>query len=62
MRTLQDELSKWSNENGNTFPDNNKNQKPKKKKEKSSRRDLEELMGVHRPKYSRGLGGAFKQR
>lgn len=62
MRTLPDELSKWSNNKGNSIPANDKSKKPRKKKEKLSRRDLEELMGIYRPKYSRGLGGAFKQR
>ncbi|MGN7938518.1 hypothetical protein [Metabacillus sp. 22489] len=62
MRTLQNELSKWSKKNGSMVSANNENLKPIKKKEKLSKRDLEELMGIYRPRHSRGLGGAFKQR
>ncbi|WP_406945742.1 hypothetical protein ACJA3J_05700 [Halobacillus sp. SY10] len=35
---------------------------PKKKKEDFSTRDIEELMGMNRPTYRRGRGGAIKQK
>lgn len=33
-----------------------------KPKERLTDRDFAELMGVHRPTYKRGKGGAFRQR
>lgn len=40
-----------------------KSGKPKgKKEERLTDRDFKELMGVHRPTYRRGKGGAFRQR
>lgn len=33
-----------------------------KQEERLTDRDFAELMGVHRPKYKRGKGGAFRQR
>ncbi|KFZ32340.1 phage protein [Anoxybacillus flavithermus] len=43
----------------------NKRKKARKKKrgkERLTERDLKELMGVGRPVYRRGKGGAFRQR
>ncbi|HLN89025.1 MAG TPA: hypothetical protein VK253_03065 [Candidatus Binatia bacterium] len=34
----------------------------KKKKEKLSFKDIENLMGVHRDRYERGRGGALKRK
>ncbi|WP_179955683.1 hypothetical protein [Bacillus sp. AY18-3] len=44
-----------------------RNQQQKKqnrhyKKEKLSIRDIEELMGVRKPRYERGHGGALRQK
>ncbi|MCT6831631.1 MULTISPECIES: hypothetical protein [Bacillus amyloliquefaciens group] len=36
--------------------------KPSEKSQKLSKRDLEDLMGVNRPTYKRGRGGAFRQK
>ncbi|ASP26457.1 hypothetical protein ACJGE4_09790 [Bacillus velezensis] len=36
--------------------------KPSKKSQKLSKRHLEDLMGVNRPTYKRGRGGAFRQK
>lgn len=33
-----------------------------KQEERLTDRDFRELMGVHRPTYGRGKGGAFRQR
>lgn len=49
---------------------NNKNSNGKRKKctdckcknERLTKKELLDLMGVHRPTYSRGRGGAFKQK
>ncbi|MGQ4668619.1 hypothetical protein ACUIJN_22835 [Metabacillus halosaccharovorans] len=61
MGTLQNELSKWSTKNKvKTIEPKSIN--PKKKKEKLSQRDLEDLMGIRRPRYERGSGGAYRQR
>lgn len=40
----------------------NKKQKPKRHKEKLSRRDIEDLMGIDRDVYVRGKGGAIRRK
>lgn len=61
MRTLQNELSKWSKKNNVKTPVK-KSEPKKKKKESFSRREIENLMGIHRPRYERGSGGAYRQK
>jgi hypothetical protein len=67
MRTLKEQLHKWNKQN-NVLKEQRKKKrkkkasKPKQYKEKLSDRDLQELMGIRRPIYSRGRGGAYKQR
>ncbi|EMA6341700.1 MULTISPECIES: hypothetical protein [Bacillus cereus group] len=39
-----------------------KKQNKQQKEEKLSIRDIEELMGVRRPRYERGHGGALRQK
>ncbi|WP_167332907.1 hypothetical protein [Bacillus gaemokensis] len=39
-----------------------KKQNRHQKKEKLNVRDIEELMGIRRPRYERGHGGAFRQK
>lgn len=39
-----------------------KKKKRPKRNEQLSRQDIEELMGVNRPTYKRGRGGALRQR
>ncbi|MEK3955324.1 hypothetical protein [Psychrobacillus sp. FSL K6-1464] len=59
MRTIQSELT----EKGYKKP--SKDNYPiirKKVKEQLSSRDLKELMGCSQPTYTRGKGGAFRQR
>jgi len=38
-----------------------KKKSKKKREEKLTFREIEELMGVHRPKYKRKKGGAYRQ-
>ncbi|MEK4255436.1 hypothetical protein [Ureibacillus sp. FSL K6-2830] len=59
MRTLQSELI----EKGfykNQGKKKTTNDKPRKHKEKLSKREIEELMGARRPRYKRNRG-AFRQ-
>lgn len=59
MRTIQSELT----EKGFTKPSkDNYSAIQKKVKEKLSSRDLKDLMGCNRGTYTRGKGGAFRQR
>jgi hypothetical protein len=56
MKSFKDELRKWQQSK-------RKQEKPKKKQqEKLSEQDIKELMGMNRAIYSRGRGGAFRQR
>ncbi|PHA00928.1 hypothetical protein COE51_06345 [Bacillus pseudomycoides] len=54
MKCLRDQLREWKK--------HQKKKQPKRKEEKLSVRDIEELMGMHRPRYERGRGGAFRQK
>lgn len=59
MRTIQSELI----DKGLTKPTkDNCPFIPKKVTEKLSRRDLKDLMGCNRGTYTRGKGGAYRQR
>ncbi|MBE2905389.1 MULTISPECIES: hypothetical protein [Anoxybacillus] len=64
MRTIQQELKKWMKVK-KVRQHQNKRKKARKKKrdkERLTERDIKELMGVGRPVYRRGKGGAFRQR
>jgi cytochrome c553 len=67
MRTLKEQLHKWNKKNNVLKEQKKKKRKkkafrPKQYKEKLSDRDLQELMGIYRPTYSRGRGGAYRQK
>ncbi|OSX53653.1 hypothetical protein [Anoxybacillus ayderensis] len=62
MRTIQQELKKWMKVNKERQNKRKKARKKKRGKEWLTERDLKELMGVGRPVYRRGKGGAFRQR
>lgn len=64
MKTLKVELSKWAKKNHVAIPAKKKRRKkkPKKASETFSRREIEELMGMRQPTYSRGRGGAIRQK
>ena len=53
MKRLKDQLREWKKQLNQT--------KKKKRKEKFSTREIEELMGVHGPRYERRRG-AIKQK
>lgn len=55
MRTLQDQLKEWVQKN--KAP----KKKPRKKKRELGHKDYEELMGIHRPTYTRRKG-ALRQK
>jgi hypothetical protein len=57
---LKQQLTKWAKKNGMQL--NNKESKKKLKSEMLSQADIEELMGIYRPIYKRGKGGAYKQK
>jgi hypothetical protein len=57
MSNLKNQLKQWSKKN---MPTKQQQSKPKNGQE-LSRRDFEELMGKHRPTYSR-KNGAIRQR
>jgi hypothetical protein len=57
MSNFKNQLKQWSQKNQTT-----KKQQPKHKKDSElSKRDFEELMGKHRPTYSR-RNGAIRQK
>ncbi|KIP21120.1 hypothetical protein JV16_01614 [Anoxybacillus ayderensis] len=62
MRTIQQELKKWMKVNKERQNKRKKARKKKRGKERLTERDIKELMGVCRPVYRRGKGGAFRQR
>ncbi|MEC2865331.1 hypothetical protein BK767_11475 [Bacillus thuringiensis serovar kyushuensis] len=53
MKVLKDQLREWKKQS--------KQAKKKKRKEKLSTRDIEDLMGMHRPCYERRRG-ALRQK
>lgn len=63
MRTMQQQLHKWMKVNKMHRPARNqKEPKPKRARKDFSERELRGLMGMDRPVYRRGKGGAFRQR
>ncbi|EJS59982.1 hypothetical protein ICE_01585 [Bacillus cereus BAG1X1-2] len=56
MKGLRDQLREWKKQLNQT-----KKKTKKKRKEKLSTREIEELMGIHRPCYERRRG-AIKQK
>lgn len=57
---LRDQLKEYKRKNNIKTPSPKK--KRKKKTESLSQEDLEDLMGIRRPTYRRGRGGAIKQK
>ncbi|MBG9519140.1 MULTISPECIES: hypothetical protein [Bacillus] len=58
MKALKDQLREWKKKSKQAKKKNKKNKKNKKKrKEKLSTREIENLMGMHRPCYERRRGG-----
>ncbi|MBG9611698.1 hypothetical protein [Bacillus cereus] len=53
MKVLRDQLREWKKQSNQA--------KKKKRKEKLSTRDIENLMGIHRPCYERRRG-AIRQK
>ncbi|HHB1962934.1 TPA: hypothetical protein ACOQ42_004638, partial [Bacillus cereus] len=56
MKGLRDQLCEWKKKSNQT-----KKKTKKKRKEKLSTREIEELMGMHRPCYERRRG-ALRQK
>ncbi|PEA90110.1 hypothetical protein [Bacillus thuringiensis] len=56
MKVLRDQLRKWKKQLNQT-----KKKTKKKRKEKLSTREIEDLMGMHRPCYERRRG-ALRQK
>ncbi|MED2206819.1 hypothetical protein P4222_09300 [Bacillus thuringiensis] len=59
MKGLRDQLREWKKQSNKT--NKTKKKKKKKRKEKLSTRDIEDLMGMHRPCYERRRG-AIRQK
>jgi hypothetical protein len=51
--SLKDQLMEWKRKN---------QLKPKRKKKKQEKVNWAEIMGMNRPRYFRGRGGAFRQK
>lgn len=56
MKALKDQLREWKKQSNQT-----KKKTKKKRKEKLSTRDIEDLMGIHGPRYERRRG-ALRQK
>lgn len=57
------QLQQWKEKNQSPKKTYKKKQQPKKQKEeKLSERDLKDLMGMNMRTYSRGKGGAYRQK
>lgn len=59
-KQLRDQLKEYKRKNNIKTPQPKK--KRRKKTESLSQEDLEDLMGIRRPTYRRGRGGAMKQK
>ncbi|WP_336992894.1 hypothetical protein [Bacillus toyonensis] len=59
MKALKDQLCEWKKQSKQAKKKNKKNKK--KRKEKLSTREIEDLMGMHRPCYERRRG-ALRQK
>ncbi len=56
-RTLKDQLKDWKQDYQEVA------RKPeKRRRDHLTEKDIKGLMGINRPTYSRGRGGAYKQR
>jgi hypothetical protein len=65
LKTLQEGLDKWAKKNNMKSPQvKHKREKmtDHHRKEKFSDADMRDIMGINRPRYSRGKGGAFRQK
>ncbi|EIJ79129.1 hypothetical protein PB1_16269 [Bacillus methanolicus PB1] len=62
--SLRDQLKEWEKKNSFQRPKKKPSEKKTavKKTDKLSKSDLIYLMGMNRPRYSRGKGGAFRQK
>ncbi|MGI8381682.1 hypothetical protein ACR0S4_24215 [Priestia megaterium] len=63
--SLRSQLKQWKKDHLEIKKEKNvneKNESLKKRTEKLSERDILNLMGIGRPTYSRGKGGAYKQK
>ncbi|EJQ50142.1 hypothetical protein IEI_02976 [Bacillus wiedmannii] len=58
MKVLRDQLREWEKQSNQS---KKKKKKKKKGKEKFSTREIEDLMGIHRPCYERRRG-ALRQK
>ncbi|EOO78300.1 hypothetical protein CN923_28750 [Bacillus cereus] len=56
MKTLKDQLSEWKKQSKQA-----KKKHKRKRKEKLTTRDIEDLMGIHGPRYERRRG-ALRQK
>ncbi|MEK4655962.1 MULTISPECIES: hypothetical protein [Bacillus] len=56
IKALKDQLREWKKQANQT-----KKKKKKKRKEKLTTRDIEDLMGIHGPRYERRRG-ALRQK
>lgn len=68
-KTFKEQLEEWQRKHKTKEQNKKKRNKTCKKctdckckQEKLTQKDILDLMGVHRPTYSRGRGGAFKQK
>ncbi|BAD74805.1 MULTISPECIES: hypothetical protein [Geobacillus] len=62
MRTMKDQMQKWIKANNMAYRSERNRKERKRNKERLTEREIKELMGVCRPVYRRGKGGAFRQR
>ena len=63
--SLRSQLKQWKKDHLEIKKEKNvkkKNESLKKRTEKLSERDILNLMGIGRPTYSRGKGGAYRQK
>jgi hypothetical protein len=56
------QLQQWKEKNQSPKKEHKKKQPKKGKQEKLSERELKDLMGMNKRTYSRGKGGAFRQK
>ncbi|MBL5768398.1 hypothetical protein [Heyndrickxia sporothermodurans] len=57
--TLRDQLKQWENRHKKLIKDN-RQQTIRRKSERLSEDDIKDLMGMNKPTYRRGKGGAWR--
>jgi predicted Zn-dependent peptidase len=62
MKTIQDQLKKWKQQNPSPKKKHPLKTPQKPTEEKLSDRDIRSLMGMDRATYRRNKGGAYRQR